>query len=169
MVTLKNCVKRFHRTRNGQKIQRSYSSLRHIQLYVTIINEVNRYMIFSWKCLCMGACIGAGYAAIAHFSEYPIFGVMYYLVLFNSTFIFIVSYDKAFGIPELFKEATQTALLRFRRGRREDFNIFKRQMRSIPRGGIKVGDFHVFERESTPIFVHFVLNNIVTMLVAYKR
>ena len=40
-----------------------------------------------------------------------------------------------------------------------------RRVRSIPSVGLKVGDFHMLERESTPIFMDYVLKNIVNLLV----
>ena len=42
-----------------------------------------------------------------------------------------------------------------------------RQARSIQPVGIKVGGFHTLERLSTPIFIQYVLANVVNMLVAY--
>ena len=40
------------------------------------------------------------------------------------------------------------------------------QVRSIPASvGIKVGDFHMLERVSTPVFVHYVITNIVNLPV----
>ena len=140
--------------------------LRTLQLYVSMVNNVNCYLVFTWKLLSISVCIITGYAALAHFSEYPIFGVMYYVILFDVTFIYTVIYEKAFKVPQMFEEATASALLRMRG---KQVCVFRRQIRSIPRTGIKVGQFHKMERESTLIFVDFVVKNIVGMLVAYGR
>ena len=158
-----------HRTGNRRTLQRTYGSLRHIQLYISVINDVNRYIIFSTKVMLLCVSIGAGYAAIAHFSDYPIFGVMYYIIVIQASFLYTVSYDKAFKIPGSFKEATKQALLRLCGGNHGDMHILKRQMLSIPPVGIKVGEFHVLERQSTPAFVDYVVNNIVSMLVAFRH
>ena len=79
-------------------------------------------------------------------------------------FIYTVIYEKAFKIPELFEQVAVSALLHLRGDRRD---VFRRQIQSIPRTGIKVGNFHKMERESTLIFMDFVVKNIVNMLVAY--
>ena len=151
-----------------QRCGRIYKNLRLIQLYVGITNLINCYLIFSWKVLLLGISIGTGYAAIAYFRNYPVFGLMYYAIVLNATFIYVFCYDKAFRIPALFQEVTERAMVVTHRENTEASKIFKRQMRSFPRMGIKVGGFHVMERESTMNFIHFVLQNIVSLLVTYR-
>lgn len=142
-----------------------YSLLRNLQLYVSLVNDVNSYLIFTCKLAALSICILSGYAAIAHFSEQPIFRIMYYVILFDVIFIYTLIYDKAFKIPELFGQVAASALLEIR-GKRK--NYLRRQIFSIPRAGNKVGNSHKMERESTLIFMNFILNNIVSMLVAYR-
>ena len=80
----------------------------------------------------------------------------------------MILYEKAFKIPVLCTELK--ALLRVRAsriGNKAERNIRMRQVRSIPPMGIKVGELHTLERTATPVFVHYVLTNIVNMLVAY--
>ena len=43
--------------------------------------------------------------------------------------------------------------------------ILLRHLVSIPPIGFKVGDFHLLKRASTPIFIDYVVNNIVNLLV----
>lgn len=105
-----------------------------------------------------------GYGAIAHFGEHPVFGVMYYDILFNIIFIYTLIFERAFKIPQLFDQATKHALLRMRGN---GTPVLSRQLLSIPPIGVQVGHFHKMERVSTLIFVDFVLTNIVSMLVAY--
>ena len=54
-----------------------------------------------------------------------------------------------------------------RNGRASGRRILEKQVKSIPPVGIKVGEFHMLERASTPVFLHYVLTNIVNMLVAF--
>ena len=145
-----------------------YKSLRQTQLYVGIVNEINCFLIFSCKLLHITVSIGTGYAALAHFGDHPIFGVMYYLIFINAAFTYIFCYDKSFTIPALFERAAQRGMFVTCGVKSQASKIFKRQIRSIPRLGIKVGEFHLMERQSTLNFIHFVLNNIVAMLVANR-
>ena len=153
----------------GNRIQNSLKALRCLQLYVGQLNIVNQNLIFTWKLMCLFLSIVCGYAAIAHFKDYPIFGVMYYALFLDASLIYTLMYEKAFRVPALFKESK--VQLRFCAGRikvRAERDFLERQARSVPSVGIKVGNFHVLERTSTPVFVHYVLTNVVSMLVVYK-
>ena len=93
----------------------------------------------------------------------------YYAVFLDCTLVYCLIYGSAFRIHELCKRANvalrpcvSTSVGKV--GRR----AMLAQMRSIPAVGIKVGTFHMMERTSTPIFLHYVLNNVVSMLVAYE-
>ena len=148
-----------------QSSRNVYSTLRTLQLYVSMLNNVNGDLIFTWKLVSISVAIMNGYAAIAHFAEHPIFGVMYYILLVDCAFIYTVIYEKAFKIPQLFDQAASCALLRIRRNRT---NVFRRQILSIRRTGIRVGHFHQMERTSTLIFLNYVVTNIVNMLVSFR-
>ena len=43
--------------------------------------------------------------------------------------------------------------------------ILLRRLKSIPLTGLKVGGFHFLETTSTPIFIDYVVNKIVNLLV----
>ena len=146
-----------------------YMDLRSLQLYVTMINVVHRNLIFTWKVICLGVCIVNGYAAFAHFSDHPFFGIMYYVILVESSVIYTVMYAKAFKVPCLIGQAKNAFRLReMRLGSKANRNMLWRQVMSVPSVGIKVGEFHMLERTSTPVFVHYVLTNVVNMLMAYR-
>ena len=151
------------------QLRHALKSLRRLQLYVTFLNLVNRNVIFTFKLFCIGTCIVSGYAAIAHFEKYPIFGVVFYVIFFDALQIYVVLYEKGFKVPALFEKAKDELMLRSseKLGKAER-NMLQMQLRSIPSMGIKVGEFHMLERNSTPVFLHYVLTNIVNMLVAYK-
>ena len=140
-----------------------------MQLYITLLNIVNAHIIFAWKLLSIGVCIMTGYAGIAHFSDYPIFGAMYYAIFLDISLVYMILYEKAFTIPVLCSELK--ALLKVRAIQivnKTERKLRKRLVMSIAPIGIKVGEFHMLERTSTPVFVHYVLTYIVNMLVAYE-
>ena len=147
----------------------SLNKLRCLQLHVTLLNSGHENIIFTCKLTSIGISIFCGYAAIAHFEDYPIFGIMYYTVSVNASLIYMLIYEKGFKVLDMFHRAKNTLRLRGSRyGRRHQWKILDRQLLSIPSVGIKVGDFHMLERTSTPIFLHYVVTNIVNMLVAYQ-
>ena len=150
-------------------IQQAYMNLRCQQLYIVMLNNVNRNLIFTWKLICIGGGIVAGYAGIAHFTEHPVFGVMYYILLLDFVLIYCITYAKAFKVPLLFREATVgLEVFASKLGNKAQRFTLRKQLRAIPRMGIQVGSFHTMERTSTPVFLGYVLTNIVNMLVAYE-
>ena len=128
-------------------------------------------MIGRGTTLCIVVCIITGYAGMAHFNEHPIFGLMYYFIFFDAALVYILIYGKAFKTPALFEMAVQETLLQLgketKSGAHLQRKILARQLKSIPLMGVQVGEFHTLERTSIPIFVHYVLTNIVSMLVAF--
>ena len=151
-------------------MQQSYMDLRSLQLYVGLLNTVHENIIFTWKLLSIGFSIICGYAAITHFQDYPIFGMMYYVILLDASLVYILIYGTGFKVSDAFCKVKHMLRLRASRygRRRREWKTLDRQLKSIPSVGIKVGQFHVLERTSTPIFLHYVLINIVNMLVAYR-
>ena len=94
-----------HSNVNGSCMDDVCMRLRCIQLYVTMLNKVNCYLIFTWKIDSLGTSIASGYAAIAHFKDHPMFGVMYYVLFCDATLVYILLYEGAFKVPELFHRA----------------------------------------------------------------
>ena len=147
----------------------AYENLRYLQLYVTLLNIVHENIIFTFKLLAISVSIVCGYAAIAHFEDYSVFGMMYYVIFMDTTMIYMLIYENGFKVADKFHSAKSTLRLRARgRGRPNEWKVLGRQLMSIPPVGIKVGNFHMLEKTSIPVFLHYVLTNIVNMLVAYQ-
>ena len=99
---------------------------------------------------------------------------MYYSLLIDVTLVYNIIHGKAFKTPDLFKQAVNAELEKL--GRRKghtgwvatERDALIRQFRSISFVGFKVGHFHTLERTSTPVFLDFVVSNIVSMLVAFR-
>lgn len=137
-------------------------------MFVLLFNIVNRNFIFTLKLLAIGIAITSGYAGIAHFKDYPIFGIMYYVLFIDVTIMYMLMYEKGFQVTDMFQHAKK--LLQFqttKNGRVGGRKILEKQFKSIPPVGIKVGEFHMLERTSTPVFLNYVLTNVVNMLVAF--
>ena len=130
---------------------------------------VDRHHIFTAKLVCVGSCIVCGYAAIAHFEDQPVFGTMYSAILINCALIYCLIYGNAFRNCALFERVKGALrLCASANGRKIERKMIMAQIESIPAVGIQVGDFQMMEKTSTPIFLHYVLINVVSMLVAYK-
>ena len=109
-----------------------------------------------------------GYAAIAHFTNYPIFGIMYCVLFIEVLLVYCLLYEKGFKVAALFHNAKAMLILQSRNCMNgAEWEVLRRQVRSIPAVGVKVGEFHMLERTSTPVFLHYVMGNVVNMLVVY--
>ena len=124
-------------------IQRAFKSIRGIQLFILLFNIVNRDFIFTLKLLEIGISISSGYAAISHFKDYPIFGVMYYVIFIDSSLLYTLIYGKGYKVSEEFKNAITLLSLHINRNvRAVGRKILEKQLHSIPLMGTKVGDSH---------------------------
>lgn len=96
---------------------------------------------------------------------------MYCILFLDGGIIYTVVYDKAFQVPALFskaKVAIQHRASKSQKMNKAEYSILRKRLMSIPPVGIKVGEFHAFERTSIPVFLDYVLRNIVSMLLAYN-
>ena len=90
------------------------------------------------------------------------------MMLIDASLIYALVYQKGFMVSYEFQRAKNLLLFRAtRNGRRLERKVLEKQLMSIPAVGIQVGEFHMLERTSTPIFLDYVLKNIVNMLVAF--
>ena len=85
--------------------------------------------------------------------------------------LYSIMYERAFAIPKLVRVTKSLVLLRARTGsRRHGFKLgMERRLRSVPAMGIQVGHFHTFERVATPVFIDYVLRNVVGLLVVHRH
>ena len=151
-------------------LERYYKSIRCLQLFIKFFNILHCDMIFTWKLDSICISIISGYAAIAHFKENPIFGIMYYVILFDASLTYSLIYEKGFKVPHtLEKVKNLLQLSTSKTGNRTQRQIIGRQLMSIPPVGIKVGDFHMLETTSATAYLNYVLTHIVNMLVAFRQ
>ena len=145
------------RTGNAANARGYYRALRSLQTYIGLLNVVNRKLVFTWKLL-------------SHFSEHPLFGIVLYMIFFQGSFIYSVMYEKGFKVPELIAQVRSAFRMQSSRlGNKHERKLLKRQVKSVPSVGIKVGEFHMLERTSTPVFLDYVVKNVANMLVTFKQ
>ena len=119
--------------------------------------------------MCMSWCIASGFVGVKWASEGDYFVAGIALILFiiiASTFLGM--YNFAYRIPiyvELVKDEIlfQSQSLKNTLQRRE----IRMRMKAIPKLAIKSSQFHQIERESTPIFLDFVVQQTLGLLLTY--
>lgn len=150
------------------EVSRVVGQIRCIQLLINMFNTGHRHVIYNVKLFCITAVTLNGYAAIAHIGNHPVFGLISFCVAFDLLCLYAFVYAKAFAIPDGLESLKRELRMRTgladgrsRRARR----ALDMQIKSIPQFGLKVGDFHMLERVSTPVFIDYVVKNIVNLLV----
>ena len=140
-----------------------------IQLLVSLFNIGHRNVIHCIKLLCIVAATVNGYAAMTYSRENLIFGMTGFSFLCDSIFLYAFVYDKAFTIPDGIQNLKRILKLRLVRKRGKALlmttKALEMQLNSIPLVGLRVGDFHMMERVSTPVFMDYVVRSIVNLLV----
>ena len=158
------------RCRTAEEARGIFGQMRTIQLLVNLFNVGHRNVIYCIKLMCIAGATLNGYAAIVYSRDNLIFTLMAFFVLFDFLFLSAFVYEKAFGIPDRLEhlKLMLKAKIRMVGKRTVDARVLKMQIESIPLVGLRVGNFHMLERASTPIFIHYVINNIVNLLVMHS-
>lgn len=162
-------------------IEIAAKDLRRLQLLTQNFNLISALPIYAVKVMALTLGIFSTYFAIRFFSLSPITGLMNGIGGIDGIIIFSVLYQKAFKIPEQMNEfrnellvvcsklgslptSNHPLVLSNARWRK----VISRKLRSIPALGIKVGPFTTLARTSTPEFMNFVANQIVSLLVTFQ-
>ena len=171
---LNRAIKSLTRSSGGGRSDRDETSwilgqVRTIQLLVTLFNTGHRNVLYCTKLACISIATVNGYGAIGHGGKNPIFGFLNFSVTVNAIFLYTFVYEKGFAIPEALKSIKKMLGVRTQGVQnKRDRAILRRRIESIPFVGLRVGNFHMLERMSTPIFIHYVLTSIVHLLVTLK-
>ena len=93
---------------------------------------------------------------------------MFFTLAYNSIAFYTVMWDNASLIPVMTRTLkAETDVIAS--AQIVDRAYFSRVSRSIPNIGVRVGGFRNIERDSTFIFVDFVLSTVVSLLIGVKR
>ena len=138
-----------------------------IQLLVNLFNMGHKNVVYFIKLYSIAGATINGYAAVKYHGENPMFGVMTFCIFGNLVFMYGFMYEKAFAIPDGLINAKRNVRLRIQMYGRQRMTVkmAKMQVESVRAVGIKVGDFHTMERASTPMFIDYVIRNVVSLLV----
>ena len=146
--------------------------LRNLQVQMNYFNISLSWLIFLLKFLCLTFTIFGGFPAIclssSNMDHAKLFFFLYTVLFMDGLIVFLATFNTMHrltdGMEELKKEILdQSSLLPMAIDRRET-QMF---IQSIPVLAVRSGGFNNVERESTLIFVHFVIEQIVSLLIAF--
>ena len=153
-------------------ISQAKELLRNLQVQMNYFNISLSWLIFLLKLFLLTFTIFGGFASIcltsSNMDHSVIFCCLYLVFFMDGLFAFLAIFNTIHaltdGIEELKKEiVVQSSRLPMAMDRRET-QMF---IQSTPQLAVRAGGFKNVERESTLIFVHFVIQQIVALLIAF--
>jgi hypothetical protein len=123
-------------------------------------------VIWLVKLTCLILSILGGFSAIRISHRNPFLAIIYAMLTMYCIIGYTVMFQLAYGVTEKAEELRRairltSAGLKFPLHLRHCEKVLK----SIPMMAMSVGGFHTIERESVPIFVDFVVKQIVSLLL----
>ena len=102
------------------------------------------------------------------FSE-PVMSIFFFVLAFDAIAFFAIMWDSAPLIPVMMEELkNQVDVVAAVGGGVRNRKYWRSVSRSVPCIGVSVGGFRSMERDSTLIFMDFVIRNVVSLLMAFK-
>ena len=136
---------------------------------MTIYNVSTARVVFANKLLNLCGGIMGLYFFLRLILIQPILAMFFLALGFDCTTYYIVMWDNAFLIPVMMAELKDQIGVATALGKADHSHQYvRRVLRSIPDVGMSVGGFRNMERDSTLIFMDFVLKNVVSLLMAFK-
>ena len=146
-------------------LRHSLRALERMKLFLELFNKVFSFSIFLNKFLTV---ILSGFSTIRLAHSNPLLAIVYFIITVDAAIAYISIFQLTFqvtgGVEHLKKVIEVKSIgLPFPWAR----SYLGRILRSIPILAVNVGGFHEAERESVPIFMDFVVKQIVNLLIAF--
>lgn len=145
------------------------NELQHLHLFVNLFNVTSAVPIYAWKQLCMMLSVSNACFAITMVAEHPVMAAFGVLVSSSVCVVFSVMYERAFFVTEVMQRAKlqlNMAITQASNIDRRTKTYMRKRVDSVPAVGIKLANFHKFERASTPSFLDFVIRNVAGYLLS---
>ena len=144
-------------------------TLRELELHFKFFNLAFGDVLWGAKVILLSGTILAGSSAILLVHTKPVLGCLYAYMFLVFPVLYIGMFGFAYKVTEKLEdfrklmEITSAGLVNS-----EEKKYWARVLRSIPRMGMSVGGFNQVEREAIPIFIDFSVQQIVSLLLAFK-
>ena len=159
----------FRSLRDASDMKRALRGMRRLQMLILVYNGGYRHVHFIIKFIALFYFIAGSAFGIIIINSNPTISFLYLFFGGEMALIYSILFQKAFAIPVLTKKV-KNKLANAVKGSTDTGSrpYLAAWVRSIPTIGIKVGNFHLFERMSTPNFLSFGIKNITRIVIAYR-
>ena len=150
----------------GGNILHHVRQLRNLQLALNLFNLSASGMVFAHKLICLiGSIIGL-YFLVRLAPKQPEAALVFFPFAADGISYWMSQWDNASLIPRMISDLKLR--LQFCHGRHERVTEqVVKILKSVAPVGVSVGGFRSLERESTPIFMHFVVTNVAVLLLTF--
>ena len=142
-------------------------TLRELELHLKFFNLGFADVLWVFKLILLTSTILGGFSAIRLHTKNPILSLLYTVIAVNAIPIYITIYQLAYHVTEAvddFKRAIEIQSIELRQGSGE-FKYSVRMIKSFPRMGMNIGGFNQVEQEAVPVFIDFMVKQIVGLLL----
>ncbi|CAG7824391.1 unnamed protein product, partial [Allacma fusca] len=143
-------------------------SCRRVNLNIVLYNQSFAYTHYLFKISSITASVVCIFCGLEWLQSAPVHAFPIMVIGVEVMIVFVIMYDNAFGIPEAMESLKERILMvsvLYEDSRKHGYT--KRTVKAVSNSGVKVGSFSTFESTSTPVFVDFVMKNVVNLLLAF--
>ncbi|CAG7722147.1 unnamed protein product [Allacma fusca] len=156
------------RERLQKILHKEWTTCRKIQLNLRIFNASNSNLQIAQILWYFCEAILLGYSGVRLIREDIVLGLLFVVIGLNAVAFYIFTYEPAFGIPDMMEEfKSQLLELASLCEKDRELAVACKRVKSVQSIGIKAGNAMAMHRSSPLIFVDFVVQNIVALLLAY--
>ena len=139
-----------------------------MKLFLGLFNKVAARPLFILKLQILVMVILGGFSTIHLAHSNPLLAIVYFIGTFNAAIAYISMFQLAFQVTKGVEHLKKVIEVKFI-GLPSSWarTYLARILRSIPVLAVNVGGFHEAERESVPIFLDFVVKQIVNLLLTF--
>jgi len=141
---------------------------KNMELFMGLFNQVFCFPLFILKSNCLSIVILSGFSAVRLAHSNPILAAIYVMFSISCSTSYISIFQLAFKITEGVEELRKIIEVKS-----TEFPFpterkwIQQSLKSTPLLAMNVGGFHEAERESVPIFLNFVVNQILSLLLTF--
>ena len=151
----------------GRMVKDALALVRKVHVAILIYNDSTAAVIFAHKLLCLSGGIVGLYFLLRLILLQPVVSMLFFVLAYDSITFYSVMWDNASLIQFMIRELKdELGVLTAASGVVSHRQYWRRISRSVPCVGVSVGGFRSMERDSTLIFMDFVLKNLVSLLVS---
>lgn len=122
------------------------------------------------KLITLGGAIIGGFLIVKFLTSHPFFAIPPVVLCFEAFINHFVIFDKVYRITDKVEELKDRILEKANSPKqnvrvRDEYTKF---CKSVQRPGIQAGGFYVLQRENTLIFMDYVINQIVSLVLTFQ-